>query len=140
MQEAPSDISSQWELAPQGRSSGICSWSHIYWFSVSWGPVLVLSTFSHEAVCAPQLHGILHKNPTGKILETSQWPRPPIPSLMGGNWAIFLTNLGHHISPRSHSLLQTEIQFGFEYRHISWIHLLQCFDQKFIFLVHFSKW
>lgn len=48
------------------------------------------------------------------------------PSLVGGNWAIFLTNLGHHFSPWSHSLLQTEIQFGFEYVHTWWVHLLQC--------------
>lgn len=28
----------------------------------------------------PPLLGIVHRNPTGKILETSQWPRPLIPS------------------------------------------------------------
>lgn len=61
-------------------------------------------------------------------------------TLIGRNWAIFLTSVIHHFSPWSHSLLQTEIQFGFEYVHTWWVHLLQCFDQKFIFLVHFSKW
>lgn len=75
-----------------------------------------------------------------KYLKLS-WGQQPLTPLGWVGGGLFLTRLGHHFSHWSHSSLQTEIQFGFEYRATWWwSHLLQClFWPKVYFSSAFSK-
>lgn len=135
-----------------GRPSVICGWRSWWWVYC-----LPIGCFSFHLTgqcvqlgsqpaalgacgCASPLH-IRWDPVTSEILEPSLEPTASDTTLMGGRWANFLTRLGHHFSHWSHSSLQTEIQFGFEYRDTWWwIHLLQClFWPKVYFSSAFSK-
>lgn len=94
----------QWNLQLESHLL-VCD--QIYWLSVSWGPVFVLSTFSHQAVRGSRfgflwvrLSSLAYYTGTQQVkylkLLSGQDLQYP---LMGGNWAIFLINLGHHVSP-----------------------------------------
>lgn len=63
---------------------------------------------------------------TSEILETFLGPTASDTTLLGGRGALS-DQTGALFSHWSHSSLQTEIQFGFEYRDTWWwTHLLRC--------------